>query len=36
MFSDTHPTSPVVIGDNISLSINSTDMDEIKLLFSKP
>ena len=35
MFSDTFPGSPFIIGDNISLVINSKNMDEIKSLFNK-
>ena len=35
MFSDVFPGMPFVVGNNISVSIVSKNMDEIKLLFSK-
>ncbi len=35
MFSDVFPGMPYVAGNNISLIIVSTDMDEIKTLFNK-
>lgn len=35
MFSDTFPGMPFVVGNNISLVVNSKDMDEIKSLFHK-
>lgn len=35
MFSDTFPGHPFVLGNNISLTIVSKDMDEIKSLFDK-
>jgi len=34
MFSDTPPGMPYVLGNNISLTIVSKDMDEIKSLFA--
>lgn len=35
MFSDVFPGMPFVIGNNISLSIVSKDIDEVKSLFNK-
>lgn len=35
MFSDVFPGMPFVEGNNISLTIISTNMDEIKALFNK-
>lgn len=35
MFSDIFPGMPFIAGNNISLAIVSTDMDEIKSLFSR-
>ncbi|RCW51943.1 VOC family protein [Paenibacillus prosopidis] len=35
MFSDTFPGMPFVAGNNVSLVVNSKDMDEIKSLFHK-
>lgn len=35
MFSDTFPGMPFTIGNNISLTISSKNMDEIKSLFNK-
>ena len=35
MFSDTFPGQPFVLGNNISLTIVSKDMDEIKSKFNK-
>lgn len=35
MFSDTLPGSPATIGDNISLSVFSNDIDKIKSLFER-
>ncbi|MDB5056280.1 MAG: glyoxalase [Bacilli bacterium] len=35
MFSDVFPGMPFVAGNNISLSISSKDIDEIKALFNK-
>jgi PhnB protein len=35
MFSDSFPGMPFVEGNNISLSINTTNIDEIKTLFDK-
>ena len=35
MFSDTFPGMPFTIGNNISLTIGSKNMDEIKSLFNK-
>ena len=35
MFSDVPPGMPLVVGNNISLIIGSSDMNEIKVLFNK-
>lgn len=35
MFSDAPPGRPVIIGNNISLILNSSNMDEIKSTFNK-
>ncbi|MBZ9635654.1 VOC family protein [Clostridium sp. FP1] len=35
MFSDVFPGSPFVVGNNISLTIVSKNMDEVKSLFNK-
>lgn len=35
MFSDALPDMPLVMGNNISLTIGSTNMDEIKTYFNK-
>jgi len=35
MFSDVFPGMPFVVGNNISLTVVSKDMDEIKSLFNK-
>jgi len=35
MFSDTFPGSPFVIGNNISLTVMSKDIDEVKSVFEK-
>jgi PhnB protein len=35
MFSDNPPDMPLVVGNNITLIINSKDMDEIKSMFNK-
>ncbi|CAM2878526.1 VOC family protein [Paenibacillus sediminis] len=35
MFSDVFPGMPFVVGNNITLSISSKNMDEIKSLFNK-
>lgn len=35
MFSDVFPGMPFVVGNNISLSIVTTDIDEVKSLFDK-
>jgi PhnB protein len=35
MFSDTPPGMPLIVGNNISLTISSKNMEEIKSLFNK-
>lgn len=35
MFSDTPPGMPLIVGNNITLTIGSKNMDEIKSLFNK-
>lgn len=35
MFSDNFPGSDYVVGTNVSLSVTSTDIDEVKSLFDK-
>ncbi|MHC1683102.1 MAG: VOC family protein [Clostridiaceae bacterium] len=34
MFSDAHPEHPVIFGNNISLIINNSDIEEIKSIFN--